>query len=66
MATGNWEEWNKTDEDGQKRGVSMEENAAGTNKISPDGLSLPNQNTILINIKLYYFKRYEKNTMKFN
>ena len=33
---------------------------------SPDGLSLPNQNTILINIKWYYFRTHGKNTMKFN
>ena len=41
---------NETDEDGQKRGVSMEKSTAGTNKISPDGLSHPNRNTIIINI----------------
>ena len=41
----------------------MEKSTAGTNKRSPDGLSLPNQNTILIKIKWYYFKRYGKNTM---
>ena len=33
-------------------------------KESPDGLSLPNQNTILINIKWYYFKRYGKKTIQ--
>ena len=38
-----------TDEDGKKRGVSMERSKAGTNKRSPDGLSHPNQNTIIIN-----------------
>ena len=41
---------NETDEDTQKRGVSMEKSTAGTNKISPDGLSHPNRNTIIINI----------------
>ena len=35
-------------------------------KKSSDSLSLPNKNTILINIKLYYFTRYGKNAMKFN
>ena len=38
----------------------MEKSTAGTKERSPHGLSLPNQNTILINIKLYYFKRYGK------
>ena len=33
---------------------------------SPDGLLLPNQNTILINTIWYYFRRYGKSTMKFN
>ena len=40
---------NETDEDTQKRGVSMEKSTAGTNKRSPDGLSHPNRNTIIIN-----------------
>ena len=45
----------------------MERSKAGTKeKTSPDGLNYPNQNTILMNIILYYFKRYGKNTMKFN
>ena len=56
----------ETDEDGKKRGVSMEEHKAGTEERSPDGLSLPNQNTILINITWYYFTRYGKRIMKFN
>ena len=43
----------------------MEKSTAGTNRRSPDGLSLP-KNTILLNLKWYYFKRYGKNTMKFN
>ena len=46
--------------DGQKRGVSMEKSTAGMNKRSPDCLSQPNQNTILINIKLYSFIRSGK------
>ena len=45
----------------------MERSKAGTKeKISPDGMNYPNQNTILINIIWYYFARYGKNTMKFN
>ena len=62
-----WEqqECNKTDEDG-KRDVSMEKSKAGTKERCLDGLSLPNQNTILINIKWYYFTRYGKSTMEFN
>ena len=44
----------------------MERGKAGTKKRSPDGLSLPNQNTIIINIIWYYFKRYGKITIKFN
>ena len=36
------------------RGVSMERRKADTKKISPDGLSLPNQKTIIINIIWYY------------
>ena len=31
-------------------GVSMEKSKTGTKKTNPDGLSLPNQNTIIINI----------------
>ena len=49
-----------------KRGVSMEKSKAGAKDRSPDSLSLPNQNTILINIQCYYFTRYGKKTMKFN
>ena len=39
---------NEKDEDGKKRGVSMERSKAGTNKSSRDGLSYPNLNTIII------------------
>ena len=56
----------ETDEEGKKRGVSMERSKAGAKERSPDGLSLPNQNTILINIICHYFRRYGKRTMKFN
>ena len=38
----------QTDDDGKKRGASMERSKAGTNR-SPDGLLHPNQNTIIIN-----------------
>ena len=38
----------ETDEGGKKRGASMEKSKAGTKK-SPDGLSHPKQNTIIIN-----------------
>ena len=38
----------------------MEKSTAGTKERSPDNLSLPKQNTILINIKWYYFTRYGK------
>ena len=55
----------KTDEEGKKRGVSMEKCTEGTKEISLDTLSL-NQNTILININWYFFTRYGNNTMKFN
>ena len=44
----------------------MERRKAGTRERSPDGLPLPNQNTVLINLRWYYFTRYGKITMKFN
>ena len=53
----------ETDDDGKQRRVSMENSKTGT-KESLDSLSLPNQNTILMNIK-WYFTKYVKNTMKF-
>ena len=40
----------ETDEEGKKRGVSMESSKTDTKERSPDGLSQPNQNTILINM----------------
>ena len=49
LAHGNSKNDNETDEDTQKRGVSMEKSTAGTNKRSPDGLSPPNRNIIIIN-----------------
>ena len=57
---------NETAEDGKKKGVIMEKGTAGTKERSPDNISQPNKNTILINIKWYYFKSYEKSTKKFN
>ena len=44
----------------------MEKSTAGTNKRSPDGLSHPSRNTIIINIIWYNFTRNGKRTMKFN
>ena len=38
----------------------MEKSTAGTKERSPDCLSLPSQNTILINVKWYYFMRHGK------
>ena len=38
----------------------MEKSTAGTKERSPDSLPLPNENTILINIKWYYFTRCGK------
>ena len=38
----------------------MEKSTAGTKERSPDSLLLPYQNTILTNIKLYYFTSYRK------
>ena len=39
--------------------MSKERSKAGTKKGSPEGLSQPNQNTIIINIMFYYLIRYE-------
>ena len=57
--------WNKETEEGKKRGVSMEKSKAATIEISPDGLSLLNQNRFLINTMLYYFTKSGKSKMKF-
>ena len=50
MGTARMKEDNETDEDGQKKGVSMEKSTAGTNKRSPDDLLHPNRNTTIVNI----------------
>ena len=55
-----------TDEEGITRGVTMERNKAGMKERSPDRLSLPNQNKILIKIIWYYFTRHGKSAIKFN
>ena len=47
--TGRMKYETETDEDDKKRGVIMERSKAGTKKISLDGLSLPNQNTTILN-----------------
>ena len=60
MGTARMKYDNETDEDGKKRGVSMEKIKAGTNERSPDSLSLPNQNSILINITWYSFTKWKK------
>ena len=56
----------ETDEEGKQRGASMESSKAGTKERSRDGLSLPNQNTIIINKVCQYFIRDGKSTKKFN
>ena len=67
--TREWEqqEWNKTKRQTKKvrreAWVYIERSKAGTQERSPDGLSLPNQNTILIDIAWYW---YGKSKMKFN
>ena len=55
----------ETDEDGKKRSVSnlsMERSKAGTNKRSADGLSHPNQNTIIIQNIVIFYKKWKKYT----
>ena len=42
----------------KKKDVSRERSKAGTKKLSPGGLSLPNQNTMMINIIWQYFIKY--------
>ena len=39
----------------------MEKSTAGTNKRSPDGLSHPNRNTIMINNLVKFYENWEKN-----
>ena len=42
----------ETEEEGKKRGVSMERSKAGTKeKRSPDSRNYPDQNAIIINIR---------------
>ena len=55
----------RTNEESKKRGVSMEKSKAGTKKIIPDGLSLPDHNAIIINIIRLYGIRCGKSRMKF-
>ena len=49
MGTARTKQDKETDEDGKKRGVSMERSKEGTNKRSPEGLAHPTQNKIVIN-----------------
>ena len=49
--------YKETEEELKKRDVSMERSKAGMKKKRPDGLSIPNQNTILINIIRNYFQK---------
>ena len=60
-----WEQKEETDEEGKKRGVSIERSKEGTKERTPDGLSVPNQNTILINIILFYKIRNKYNEIQF-
>ena len=52
----------ETDEEGKKRGLSMERSKAGTKK-SSNSLSQHNKNKIIIRIK-YYFIRYGKGAIQ--
>ena len=65
MGTARMKEDKETDEEGKTRGVSVERSKAGTKERSHNGLSLPNQNTIIINIICHYFIRYQKSSKKF-
>ena len=56
----------ETDEEGKKRGVSMERSKLGTKERNPNGPSTPNQNAILINMIWHYFPRYGNSRMKFS
>ena len=58
MGTARMKSNKETEAEGRYRGVSMERSTVGTkNKRSTDGLSLPNQNAIIINKILQYFIR---------
>ena len=47
--------------------MSKKKSKAGTKeKRCPDGLSLPSQNTTIINIIIQHYIRYEKMALKFN
>ena len=52
----------ETDDDGNRRGVSMKRRKAVRKK--SDCLSLHNQNAIIINIICLYFIRYGKSSIK--
>ena len=65
MGTARMKYVKETDEDGKKRGVVWKVKRARKKEV--DGLSLPNQNTIIIiNIICWNFIRYGKRSMKFN
>ena len=55
MGTASMKDDKETQEDGKKRGVSMENKAGTKERRIPDGLNYPNQNTIIINIICLYF-----------
>ena len=59
MGTARMIQDNETDEDGQKRGFEYGKKVqwARIKEVPTAYISLPNQNTISINIKWYYFKR---------
>ena len=50
----------ETDEDGKKRGLSMERSKAGKNKRSPDGLLYPNQNNNNKQNMVIFYKKWKK------
>ena len=60
MGTARMKQDNETDEEGKKRGVSMETSKAGTKERSPDCLNYPNQNTTIINIMLVFYNMWKK------
>ena len=66
MGTARMKQDKETKEEGKKKGVNMERSKAEVKKRSPNGISHPNQNTIIINIILKYLIRNEKSIIKFN
>ena len=64
MGTARMKEDKETDEEGRKRGVSIERSKAGTKRRSPDGQSLPEENRKRIkqNMVLLYkiWKKYNE------